>query len=296
MDPEVAIRQTRRKALADEWALVLAAEGLHPSVDGARDGFALGVPSEEAQRARALREAWEDEGRERAAEAAAASLPEPSLDPHAARHALVAAAALLLFFGVTGPDAQTPWFERGGADAVRIAAGEPWRAVTALTLHADAAHALGNATAGALFLAGVFQAFGIGVGALLALGAGAAGNLANAWVHRTSGHLSIGASTAVFGALGVLAGRALVRGRARGARGKRAWTPLAAALALLAMIGTEGAHVDLWAHLFGLAAGGLLGATATALGWGSPRRPVQRLAALSAAALLVASWMLALGR
>lgn len=293
MDPEVAIRVTRRRALADEWALVLAAEGLHPSVDGERGGFALAVPGEEVERAKALLEAWESEGRERAAEAAAAALREPSLDPGSGRHAFLAALGLVLFFGVTGPDSQNAWFASGRADAARIAA-EPWRAVTALTLHADAAHVLGNAVAGALFLAGVFRAFGVGVGALMALGAGAAGNLGNAWIHRAGGHLSIGASTAVFGALGILAGRALVRGRARGARGRRAWTPVAAALALLAMIGTEGEHVDLWAHLLGLAAGGVLGAGALVLGWDSPRRAVQWPAAAAAAAALVGSWALAL--
>jgi membrane associated rhomboid family serine protease len=296
VDPEVAIRQTRRRALADEWALVLAAEGFHPSVDGERGGFALAVPGDEAERAKALLEAWEREGRERAAEAAAASVPEPSLDPRSGRHALFAALGLLLFFGVTGPVAENAWFARGSADAARIAAGEPWLAVTALTLHADAAHVLGNAVAGALFLAGVFRAFGVGVGALLALGAGTAGNLANAWIHRAGTHVSIGASTAVFGALGILAGRALVRGRARGARGRRAWTPVAAALALLAMIGTEGEHVDLWAHLLGLATGGVLGAGALLLGWDSPRRAVQWPAAAAAAAVLVGSWSLALGR
>jgi membrane associated rhomboid family serine protease len=292
MDGEVAIRTTRRRALADEWALVLAAEGLHPSLAGARGGFSLSVPDAEVERATALLDAWEREGRE---SAAAAASPDPTLDPLAARHAIAIAAVLVAFFLWTGPaDPAVAWFARGTAEAARVVGGEPWRAVTALTLHDDAAHVMGNAIAGALFLAGVFRAFGLGLGSALVLAAGTGGNLANAWIHRGGPHLSIGASTAVFGALGLLAGRALVRGRALGARGRRAWTPAAAALALLAMIGTEGEHVDLWAHACGLAIGIALGITATRLGWSRASPVLQGAAGAAALSLLAASWSLAL--
>ena len=74
-------------------------------------------------------------------------------------------------------------------------------------------------------------------------------------------HSTIGASTAVFGALGLLVGHALVWRRAA-RRGRPAWLPIGAALALLAMLGTEGERVDLWAHGFGLATGVALGAIA----------------------------------
>jgi len=295
MDGEVAIRSTRRRALADEWALVLAAEGLHPSLAGDSGGFALAVPGEEADRARALLEAWEREGRERAAEAAAAARPDPSLDPLAIRHAIAVAAGLAAFFLWTGPaDPASPWFARGAADAARVLGGEPWRAATALTLHDDAGHVLGNAIAGAVFLAGVFRVFGAGLGGALVLAAGAGGNLANAWIHRGGDHLSIGASTAVFGSLGLLAGRALLRGRALGARGRHAWTPVAAALAVLAMIGTEGPHVDLWAHACGLATGVGLGVAATLFGVRRAPRTLQWAAGAAAIALVLASWTLAL--
>jgi len=153
---------------------------------------------------------------------------------------------------------------------------------------------LGNAIAGAVFLAGVFRAFGAGLGGALALAAGATGNLLNAWIHRGAEHVSIGASTAVFGSLGLLAGRALLRGRALGARGRRVWTPVAAALALLAMIGTEGPHVDLWAHACGLATGLGLGIAATLLDLGRVPRALQWTAGAAAIALLLSSWALAL--
>ena len=45
-----------------------------------------------------------------------------------------------------------PWFEGGSADSTRILAGELWRSVTALCLHADVGHVASNALFGALFL------------------------------------------------------------------------------------------------------------------------------------------------
>src|SRR5690606_10788519 len=152
---------------------------------------------------------------------------------------------------------------------------------------------LGNAVAGALFLAGTFRAFGAGVGSLLVLAAGAGGNLLNAWL-RAGGHVSVGASTAVFGALGLLAGRALRRGRARGLRGRAAFVPIAAALALLAMIGTEGERVDLWAHAWGLVVGVGLGAAALPLVPHLAARPVQWGAGALALALVAGAWLAAL--
>jgi len=59
---------------------------------------------------------------------------------------VAAGLAVACFAAVTlGPAAS--WVERGSADAGRIVRGEWWRAVTALTLHADVAHTLGNAVA-----------------------------------------------------------------------------------------------------------------------------------------------------
>lgn len=286
----VALRTTRRRAQADEWALVLAAEGLHPLVRGDRDGFAVTLPAHELERAEHALEAWQRENQR------APRPPErPPLDRHPVGHALVAALALLVAFAVMGParDADAPWAVRGGADAALVRGGEPWRAVTALTLHADLAHVLGNAVTGALFLAAVFPAFGVGVGVALVLAAGAAGNLANAFL-RPGDHASIGASTAVFGAVGILAGFGMSAGRMQ-RRGRAAWLPLGAALALLAMIGTEGERVDLWAHAFGLAAGLPLGALASAIPVAWLARPaVQAAAGLFAATLLAGAWALAL--
>jgi rhomboid protease GluP len=289
-DVPVELRRARRRAPVDEAALVLEASGLHPFVEGGSEGFALFVPAEEAAAAHAALAAF---ARENTAPEVVRP-PAPVLDPHAAGHALAVAAALLAFFLVTGvrrPDAI--WFARGAADATLVLGGEPWRVVTALTLHADLGHVLGNAAAGSLFLAGVFRVFGLGAGGALVLLAGSGGNLWNA-AARAGPHEVVGASTAVFGALGVLAGRALVARRGLGLRGRRAFVPVAAALALLAMIGTAGERVDVWAHGLGLAVGLPLGAGAAWLGAGLGAPAVQRAAGALAAATIAGAWALAL--
>src|SRR5205823_3241225 len=62
----------------------------------------------------------------------------------------IAAFALVAFFFVTGERSDNRWFALGSADAARMHGGEWWRALTALTLHADLAHVASNAFAAAL--------------------------------------------------------------------------------------------------------------------------------------------------
>ena len=201
---------------------------------------------------------------------------------------------LLAFFLVTGPRSPgVPWFERGSADAERILLGELWRAVTALTLHADLAHAVANALAGALFLSAVCAALGPGLGCALVLLSGAGGNLINAFV-RGSGHVSVGASTAVFGAVGLLSGLAMARGRRREARERHAWVPIGAGFAILATLGTAGANSDHWAHLFGLLVGGALGMPLGFAVSRPPGRSIQWILGATAIAALLYCWARAL--
>jgi membrane associated rhomboid family serine protease len=292
-EDRVALRVSRRRAQIDEWVLVLSAEGVRAGVRGGPDGFALEVDAGDAARADALLDAWQRE-----------NVPPPPppppaapIDARAARHAIVVAGFLLALYAATGPAGgeDSDFGARGAAESARIRAGEAWRAVTALTLHADFGHVLGNAIAGALFLSAVFQLFGFGFGGALVLLAGALGNLANAFVQAPS-HATIGASTAVFGALGVLVGHAL--GNPRAALERRpAWLPIGAALALLAMLGSEGARVDLWAHGFGLVAGIALGAGAAQLAARRLASPaLQAIAGVVALAAIAGAWWVALHR
>jgi membrane associated rhomboid family serine protease len=122
--------------------------------------------------------------------------------------------------------------------------------------------------------------------------AGAGGNYVNALFHG-SFHVSVGASTSVFGAVGVLGGLGVVRRRRKGVRGRLAWMPIIAGLALLAMLGMGGERVDLWAHLFGFLVGGVMGVL---VAFAVPRPPglrVQWVLGGATLAVVLYCWTLA---
>ncbi|HEX9573406.1 MAG TPA: rhomboid family intramembrane serine protease, partial [Myxococcales bacterium] len=201
---------------------------------------------------------------------------------------LAYAALLGSFHLATGPrDEQVVWFARGSSDAEAFLRGEWWRAATALTLHADYAHAAGNLVVGSVLLWALARRIGPAAAAWIALAGGVLGNALTALAVRR-GYVSVGASTAVFAALGALALLQAV------ARRRMALLALGAGSALLGLLGT-GQNADLFAHLFGFAAGGALGAAAARLARRPPRRTVlQPLLALAALAALTACWKLAL--
>jgi membrane associated rhomboid family serine protease len=286
--PDTTVRVAARRGRAREWALALAAEGLSSRVTGDRHGFALQVAEERLAQAGAVIDAYEHENPERD------SQPQVAAPVPFSSAGFVAGGLLIAFFLITGPrDPNVEWFARGSADAEAVLAGELWRSVTALTLHADLRHVLANAVSGTLFVGSVCGTLGFGLGGALVLLAGAAGNLANALFHGTH-HVSVGASTAVFGAVGVLSALMFVARRRREPRTRRAWLALGAGLALLAMLGTSGERVDLWAHLFGWLAGVGVGLPIAA---GVTRAPGPWLQASLCAASLCAlayCWMAAL--
>lgn len=282
----IAVRVTPDRHRVDEWATVLAAGGISHRLRSRLDGWALIVAARDGDAARETLDAYD---RENIADTARA--PSASVGHVRGAAGVGVAVGLLLigFFAVTGTRAnRSAWFERGGADAERIVAGEWWRTVTALTLHADAPHVLGNAAASIVLVGAASYRFGPGVGLLLILLAGAGGNALTAVVHGTH-HDSVGASTAMFGAIGILAAtRAMSAGRRPAARER--WMIVAASLALLALLGT-GPGADLLAHLFGLLVGGGLGLVAApALRW-SLRPLIQWALAVAVLAFIVGVWL-----
>jgi membrane associated rhomboid family serine protease len=205
----------------------------------------------------------------------------------------VASSALLVaFFAVTmGGAGPAEWFAAGAAASGRITSGEWWRAVTALTLHVDAGHVLSNALALAMFGTAVCLQFGSGLGLWLILGAGVVGNVMNAVTHPPA-HTGVGASTAVFGAVGVLAGAQFAR-RRWGGRPGSVWAPVVSGLLLFAMMGTA-EYTDVLAHLWGLAVGLVIGVLA-GRGIDRPPRPwVQAMLGVAAALTVGFAWWLAL--
>jgi membrane associated rhomboid family serine protease len=231
----------------------------------------------------------------RRAAAADAAIARPQLSKHATLGAVVVALLLLAFFAVTGPRADGElWFAAGASDAARVLQGEWWRTVTALTLHADSAHVISNVGIGTLVIASVMRAEGVGFGSVLVLASGTAGNLVNAWVHQTL-HRSVGFSTAVFGAIGILGGLAFIDARRHVRPRRPAWTALAGTLALLALLGmSEQGSVDVLAHVFGAGAGLGLGVLSAWLQARPKSSSGQWLAGTGALAAVFTSWWIAL--
>ncbi|MEN8181860.1 MAG: rhomboid family intramembrane serine protease [Myxococcota bacterium] len=279
----VRLRASRRRRWADEWALVLLAEGLHPTLRQEGRELALWIPAEEAEAAAGALQEYEREERDPGPERLHADLEVG---------AAVALGLLGFFLALGGAQPADGWLERGSADAARILGGELWRTLTALTLHADLRHVGANALLGGFLLAMVCAVLGRGLGLCLVLLAGAAGNAVNALLYASQ-HVSVGASTAVFGALGLLVGLG-VRGRhRRRMRGRRAWAPLGAGLALLAFLGTGEGRVDVWAHFWGFVAGAVLALAVAFTSLDTLGTRSQRILTGVAALAMVGCWTLA---
>jgi membrane associated rhomboid family serine protease len=273
----VVLRFARDSDQADEWTLVLTAIGVPSRVvpasalagagDDDRAAFALLVDAARAPAAARSLAAYERESRESLDER-----PLPAPERGSGALGLVVGALLAAFQRVTGladsaDDAR--WVAAGVADAGRIRAGEWWRAITAMTLHADVMHLLGNIVASAIFVGAAGRWLGWGVAAALMVAAAGAANLATAFT-QPADHQSIGASTVTFAALGLLVGLQVVhRWRGGGLLRRRSWLGFGAGLGLLAMLGM-GQKSDVSAHAFSIGFGAVLGLGAGAL---MDRRP-----------------------
>ncbi|MGL1861552.1 MAG: rhomboid family intramembrane serine protease [Pseudodesulfovibrio sp.] len=196
------------------------------------------------------------------------------------------------------------WLDLGSAKASGILSGEWWRVFTALTLHGDGAHVVGNALIGGVFVWLATRRLGAGLTWLLTILGGGVGNLFNAMALAGT-HNAIGFSTASFAAAGILAGIAPF-GVGGGRHGlgsgnlslrvyefiKSALIPVAAGLGLLAMLGA-GENTDLGAHLFGFLSGltlGLLTGLATTR-LGLPEKRADECLFGVAMAIPVFAWM-----
>jgi rhomboid protease GluP len=205
------------------------------------------------------------------------------------------ATLLAVFFALYTSLFNRDWLGAGRLEAGPLLDGEWWRAVTALTLHVELDHLGGNLAFGAFFGYFVGRYLGTGVGWLAVLVAASGANVLNAWA-QSPAHRSIGASTAVFAALGLLMAYTWRRGFLRDTPWRGRIAPIVAGLGLLAFTGTSGENTDLGAHLFGFIAGSVLGAVFgqyLPVAWLKSSR-VQRLCGALAALLVVAAWTMAL--
>jgi membrane associated rhomboid family serine protease len=138
-------------------------------------------------------------------------------------------------------------------DSTAILVSHQWyRLVTALTLHADVVHLMGNCFLGGFLLHFLLLTTGNGIGLFTVLLSSTAANCINVFMHGPD-HRFVGFSTAVFVVIGMLC--------VIGFAGKSKQSPLSllmpvmAGLALLALLGSSGERTDLGGHLFGLLCG-----------------------------------------
>ncbi len=248
----IPFRKTHSREQVDEWALLLASASIPYTVQLEENGWVIYVDSVNAERAETLFAQYTRENREWISEA------EKTGSSKIIISALIVSAALVgIYLLMRWSETGDRWYRIGGASAEHIVSGEWWRAITALFLHANLPHVLSNAAFCWLFCSAVVRLYGTGLGWFLILSAGVAGNFLTAYVYR-SGHLSVGASTALFGAAGLLGVWRFSSGRKVKFLRKRAWVYLGAVVALMAFLGV-GERVDLVGHLSGGVAGCVFG-------------------------------------
>ena len=250
----VEIAQFKTRQEAEQNALVLVAAGFSSQIIAVEAEFALLVADTEAIEARRELASYAEEDRPSAGPAL------PSIPLRESVTGVMAYWCVLLFLNSasTRHALDIDWFSIGEGSAGRIVAGEWWRAFTALGLHVDLGHLLSNLAAGTLFGFFLSEFLGSGLAWLLILLAGGGGNALNAFIHSPS-HTSVGASTAIFGAIGLLAVLAIRYRRSQWKTGLRQWAPLSAGVMLLAFLGIEGERIDIGAHLAGFFIGCVVG-------------------------------------
>ncbi len=285
----VVLRVFPKLVEARERGLVLAAAAVTHVIERDCDTWILKVAPEDFELANAEMAAYDAEL------GARGPLERAFVSPKVAYWSVPLVAMIMVGFAVAQAERGDSWREAGVASSeLVVGRGEWWRTVTALTLHGDVPHVLANLSSGLVFGALLFAAFGQGLAWLLILICGALGNALNMWVCFPQPYRSLGASTAVFGALGLLVGDAL--GRLLRHREGRSWwvwvLPLGAGVALLAFLGAgEGkANVDVLGHLWGFAVGLPAGAGVSLLTPDPNGAKLQGLCGVAALALLALAW------
>jgi membrane associated rhomboid family serine protease len=302
-DPEVF--RSFRKSECDERAFVLTAVGIpsHVHFDGLR--YVLTVPEGHYVAEAVAQLARYD------AESRPAPPPPPPRMLYAVTPALMgsllyAFTLLLVGYAVGSAVWRLDAFDIGAIDSGRVQAGEWWRAWTALTLHRDIAHVAGNLGLGMWFgyLAG--RQLGPGTAWLLTLVGGGVANLLESLLGPATHH-SVGASTAVFTLLGLMAAYTWRTRFELPQRWALRWGPLVAGALVLGLMGTGGlsgtetpdviaaSTTDIVAHVLGFAIGTMLGAVAAV---GRVRKALLKLpqwvTGLAAIAIVAGAWTVAL--
>jgi membrane associated rhomboid family serine protease len=281
--------ESRNRAACSDRALVLASSQIPHKVVDDSSSCALVVPAEYSARAMDELRLYDEEN------PPPASRPRKIIEYHdpvpgiVAYLLVVSLVAWLAGNSVFGSD----WYQLGRVDGTLLREGEWWRPITALTLHSGLRHLVGNILFGTLFGLFAGRLLGSGFAWFAIVFSGAMGNALNTLLLESS-HRSIGASTAVFAALGLVAGyvwRAKLMSQER-------WSyrvgPIVGGLALLMYTGTGDANTDIGAHLMGFLCGFVSGMLLTLATIRPSDIRWQRLGGAAALALVGGSWLVAL--
>ena len=285
-DLPVTVFRSRRRRACEERQLVLLAVGVVAELVPGEGEFLLQVDGQDAAYAARHLAHYESENR---------APPPPYLHPHAWVGCVLYVVTLIGVAYVVGNGlVRLDAFDLGTLDCARVQAGEWWRAWTALTLHLDGPHLAANLGAGVWFGYLAARQTGVGTAWFLTVTGAALANL----LEGLSGppeHSAVGASTAVFTALGLMSAYSWRERFHLPQHWGRRWAPLVAGVILLGWTGSAGEGTDLVAHLAGFTTGVLLG---VAVAIGASRRWLERvpqwLTGAAALAEIAVAWGFAL--
>ena len=287
--PVTVFRSGRRRA-CEERQLVLLAVGVVAELVPGEGEFLLQVDARDAASASRHLAQYESENRPPPARP-----PAPYLHPHAWVGCVFYVVTLVGVAAVVGNGlVRLDAFDLGTLDCARVQAGQWWRAWTALTLHLDGPHLAANLGAGVWFGYLAARQIGGGNAWFLTVTGAALANLIEGLTGPPE-HSAVGASTAVFSALGLMSAYSWRERFHLPQHWGRRWGPLIAGVILLGWTGSAGEGTDLVAHLAGFTTGVLLGAAAAA---GASRQWLERvpqwLTGAAALAQIAIAWGFAL--
>ena len=247
----VTVAQARTRQHITELELVLIAVGLKTEIRRSMWGWRLMTPRSQEQLANHHLRLYKVENR----------TVQNRQDPLMFRVGWQGILAyLILIWGIFLLDHLTAnrIFRDGALYAGAVFDGYWFLTITALTLHSDFQHILGNSIIGVIVSWVACRYFGVGLGWLLILLSGVLGNFLNAFV-RPDTFASIGASTAIFGGIGLICGFIVHRRYVRGRSMTFNFAPLVAAIAFFLLFGIGSANTDVVGHFMGMLAGIFLG-------------------------------------
>ena len=261
-DPHLLRPPSEQKTL--EWVAALSARGIPHHLYNDEEGWVLALTEEDISAAQT--EITEFEAINRNWPPPTQPKTPATMNYEGSWSGLAGSIIIVAFFTLLGSyNGELSIHEAAASNSVGLKNGEWWRPITALSMHSGFSHMAGNAVFLALFAVSICRMIGSGIGWLAILLSGIVGNVIVAGL-SSNPHASVGASTSVFGALGILSMMQAVRAYQADLQWhsvfSRLWLPLMAGAGFLGFMGVS-ENSDLAAHFYGFFVGLLLGLAVT---------------------------------